>query len=656
MTPASPAISVVVPTRDRADLLRQTLASLVAQVAVGADGSASVPYRDFEAIVVDDHSGDDSAAVVEALAAGDGRFRLLRATGRGAPAARNQGARAARGRYVVFLDSDDLLAPTALAGRVAFMDARGDLDFAVWPAALFQDTPGDASLRWNIDTGTDDLDRLLAGDVPWQTTGPTWRRESLAKVGDWDEQCLAGQDWEFHIRALCADLRYARADGIDFHWRMPGERASLSAQSRTADRVRARPSLLERVLAAVTRAGKLTPRRRMLFAGLFFTAARQTAEKLSRRDSRVVWHRALELGLVDRATWSLGSHYLLAWRVPALQKRLERRIERRWPPELLGRRSPTFLKAPLDPSRPPTVSVLMCVHNAQRYLEQAVTSILRQTFRDFELVVIDDGSTDGTRGILERLASADARMRVISRPNTGLARALNEGLAHCRGEFVARMDGDDVALPERFARQVAFLRGHPDVVVVGTRVLYVNPFDLPVSGDEATSTSDHPLDHDAIDAQLLAGRGGSIVHPAAMFRREAMLGIGGYREHYNNSEDLDLFLRLAETGRVANLPDVLLRYRRHLESVSHQKYENQWRLKRQIVEEAYRRRGLAFPADWTFTPWQPKPPARQLREWGWFALRAGQSRAARSLAWDALRREPLAMPSWKLMLCAIRGH
>jgi GT2 family glycosyltransferase len=414
--------------------------------------------------------------------------------------------------------------------------------------------------------------------------------------------------------------------------------------------------LLRKLLKVVRDSGKLTDFRRRCFAGLFWSCAKQTADKVSRKESRAVWRVALEERLVDLRDWLLGHRYLVAWKLPPLQRRCERKIERAWPVEMLGRRSPTFLKAPLDPDKPPTVSVLMSVYNSARYLPQAVESILRQTFRDFEFIIIDDGSTDGSRETVERYAASDARIRLTSRANTGLTRALNEGLSQCRGEFVARMDGDDIALPTRFARQVEYLREHPECVCVGSRVLYINPFDLPISGSETSSTSDHATDHDDIDRRLLEGKGGSIVHPAAMMRRDAMLRVGGYREQYNNSEDLDLFLRLAEVGRLANLPEVLLHYRRHLESVSHQKYENQWRLKKQIVAEAYQRRGLTMPDGWSFTPWRPKPKGPQLREWGWFALRAGERRAARALAWDAMKHEPLRGASWKLLLCALRGR
>src|SRR3954468_5693657 len=119
----------------------------------------------------------------------------------------------------------------------------------------------------------------------------------------------------------------------------------------------------------------------------------------------------------------------------------------------------------------PTVSVLLAVYNARRYLRQAIDSILAQTFTDFEFIIIDDGSTDDTLAILREYEKRDGRIRLISRPNKGLTTTLNEGLALARGEFLARMDGDDVALPTRFEKQVTYLRDHPECVLVGSRVL-----------------------------------------------------------------------------------------------------------------------------------------------------------------------------------------
>src|SRR4051812_38318159 len=112
------------------------------------------------------------------------------------------------------------------------------------------------------------------------------------------------------------------------------------------------------------------------------------------------------------------------------------------------------------------VSVLMPVYNAGRYLAEAVDSVLTQSFRDFEFVIVDDGSTDGSAAMLDDYARQDSRVKLVRRPNTGIVGALNDGLRECRGEFVARMDADDVSLPERFEKQVAYLREHHEVVAL----------------------------------------------------------------------------------------------------------------------------------------------------------------------------------------------
>ena len=298
----------------------------------------------------------------------------------------------------------------------------------------------------------------------------------------------------------------------------------------------------------------------------------------------------------------------------------------------------------------PAVSVVISAYNAERYLGEAFDSILDQTFRDFEVIVVDDGSKDATKAMLNRIAARDPRVRVISRPNKGLTVSLNEALAAARAPLIARMDADDVCLPQRFQTQVDFLANYPEVVVVGAAVELIDPFGVHIG------VMNNPTDHAAIDAELLKGSGGAIVHPASMMRTEILRNAGGYREQFNNSEDLDLWLRLAEVGRVANLPDVLLKYRRDLGSVSHTKRDNQLRLKSQILGEAYVRRGLTPPAEWKFDTWMPKPHDVQLKEWGWKALGLGRRDAAIGHAKSLLKLHPFSVDSWRLMVCAWRAR
>ena len=292
----------------------------------------------------------------------------------------------------------------------------------------------------------------------------------------------------------------------------------------------------------------------------------------------------------------------------------------------------------------PAISVVMSVYNGERYVPEAVESILAQTFDDFEFILIDDGSTDGSKGLLDGYARRDPRIRLTSRPNKGLTATLNEGLGMACGEFVARMDADDISLPSRFEKQVAFLRANPDVVCVGARVLRVDPYGSPLS------ESNHKLTHEEIDGQLMEeGLGWAITHPVAMMRRDAVVKVGGYREQFRTSQDLDLWLRLAEVGRLANLPDVLLKYRYHPQSVGFTKFEEQRRVKSIILQDAYTRRGRTPPAEWPTGILTPLPVAEQLRRWARTAMKANNRDAAKKHALAALKREPLALDTWRVV-------
>src|SRR2546423_621530 len=209
----------------------------------------------------------------------------------------------------------------------------------------------------------------------------------------------------------------------------------------------------------------------------------------------------------------------------------------------------------------PPVSVYMPAFNVERYVADAVRSILTQTFADFELIVVDDGSTDRTPEIVRELARNDPRIKLLSRPNTGVSRASNEAIALARGEFLARMDSDDISMPDRLEKQVAYLRAHPDCVCVGANVLLVDQAAMPLF-----VMPEVDFGHETIDSALMAG-GWPIVQGACMYRRDAVVAVGGYREDLSLHEDMDMFVRLAERGKLENLPDVLLQYRRHYRSI-----------------------------------------------------------------------------------------
>ncbi|MBV8753423.1 MAG: glycosyltransferase [Hyphomicrobiales bacterium] len=214
----------------------------------------------------------------------------------------------------------------------------------------------------------------------------------------------------------------------------------------------------------------------------------------------------------------------------------------------------------IDTARAPRVSVVLPVYNGEAFLTEALNSILAQSFRDFELIAIDDGSSDASGEILARLAKADSRVIVLVQENAGIIASLNRGLALARGEFIARMDADDVAHPERFARQVAFLDTRPDVAVVGCAVTLIDEIGKPIRD------VDYPGTPETVAAFLETGS--ALAHPAVMMRRDTVRAVGGYRAAYRHAEDYDLWLRLAPRYPLANLPDRLLRYRQHAGKLS----------------------------------------------------------------------------------------
>ncbi len=196
----------------------------------------------------------------------------------------------------------------------------------------------------------------------------------------------------------------------------------------------------------------------------------------------------------------------------------------------------------------PAVSVLMPVHDGAPWVADAVRSVLAQTAGDLELIVIDDGSTDATPEILAR--AREARLRVERQARLGLTRSLNRALALARGALVARLDADDLALPERFARQRAFLDARPDVGLLGTGAREVD-----AAGREVAVVTP-PADDAAIRRALI--RRNPFVHSSVMARRETVLRAGGYDETLPVAQDYDLWMRLGGVTRLANLPEPLV--------------------------------------------------------------------------------------------------
>jgi glycosyltransferase involved in cell wall biosynthesis len=227
-----------------------------------------------------------------------------------------------------------------------------------------------------------------------------------------------------------------------------------------------------------------------------------------------------------------------------------------------------------DLMRQPLISVILPVYNAVEYIEISVRSILAQKIRDFELIIIDDGSTDGSDAVLERIAKLDSRIILVSRENRGLVSTLNEGVAKSRGKWIARMDADDIALPDRFQRQLQQLE------VTGSDICgtWIRLF-----GTSSNHLIKHAQTHEAIAVELLFGS--PFAHPTIMMRAELAKKLP-YDAAWEKCEDYDLWRRAFLAGwRMTNVPEPLLLYRQHSAQISTTSLSQQQALTQKVRQE-----------------------------------------------------------------------
>lgn len=209
----------------------------------------------------------------------------------------------------------------------------------------------------------------------------------------------------------------------------------------------------------------------------------------------------------------------------------------------------------------PQISVAMSVYNNARYVAASIESILSQTIGNFEFLILNDGSTDASADIIESFAKRDRRIRVVHQANRGLIPSLNLLIQMARAPLIARMDGDDISLPHRFERQLAFLSSNSDHGVVGT-----STYDIDEEGRLAEHNDDYPSDHEGVVKDL--ERWSPLCHSSVMMRTEIVRAVGGYREAYCHCEDYDLWLRLSLRTRLCSLTEQLHYYRRSPAQIS----------------------------------------------------------------------------------------
>jgi glycosyltransferase involved in cell wall biosynthesis len=338
-------VSVITPCYNRAHLLGDTLDSLRAQT-----------YPHWEAIVVDDNSKDNSVEIAQRYALWDSRIRAFsrHSARKGGNICRNEGLSRAQGDYVIFLDSDDLLSPTCLQRRVVGMDNAPDCGFGVYQTELFAQAVGDRHVLWNAYTASNDLRRFLSFDSVWLTTGPIWRSQTIRKIAGFDEEALSFQDWDLHVRALIAGIKYYKEPIRDNFHRFEYDRFGTiyAVAGQHPDHLNSHQKLFEKTLRALQEARLLDREIRCRVAGMFWwLATRWQVRSNNVQAADWVWLKAKSLGLCSRRQYLEGR---LILRLHSIRGggRVGRLIQRFWPPQFTRLFSEHLYKAPVGRTEP----------------------------------------------------------------------------------------------------------------------------------------------------------------------------------------------------------------------------------------------------------------------------------------------------------------
>jgi cellulose synthase/poly-beta-1,6-N-acetylglucosamine synthase-like glycosyltransferase len=280
----------------------------------------------------------------------------------------------------------------------------------------------------------------------------------------------------------------------------------------------------------------------------------------------------------------------------------------------------------------PLVSVVMTVWNGEKFIGESVQSILGQTFTDFELIVVDDGSEDGTCALVE--SYQDSRLQLFRRPHEGIVSSANFGISQSRGKYIARLDADDLSLPKRLEMQVGVLEQHPSAVLCYT--------DIEIFGDLTELNEGGIFITDGGLVALKMCYGCYLVHSSVLYRKDAFQRAGRYLVKTPVAEDYSLFTRLIREGTFIGIPQKLVKYRRTLTSATYRHFDEMARIAKEIsIEHIHAFLGIKSPmAECVFENLRHPPAKRHWRLWlffCWTALRRPSSWNAEPLGWMFLQ-------------------
>ena len=322
----NPIVSIVTPNFNKGQFVEACIRSVMGQ-----------KMRDWELLFVDDFSTDGSDELAKNLSAIDKRIIYRQNQGKkGASSCRNQGLASAKGEFVMFLDSDDLLSPDCLERRVKEMQANPDLDYAVYPMGLFHKEVGDSDVICNILTDQSPLHRFLNRDIVWLISGPIWKRSTLEKLGGFDDELHSQQDYDLHVRALIADYKYRYYHVKPDVFYRQEVHSIPRLESQTVQHFQFRFEMVLRHAVLLEKAYRLGEDEKLLLSRYLLDLAQMMRwhigelGKEARKRALDYWRAAKERNLVDEKRYKLGIKYIrfkhnMKWnRLPTAQRRLEK--------------------------------------------------------------------------------------------------------------------------------------------------------------------------------------------------------------------------------------------------------------------------------------------------------------------------------------------
>jgi len=550
-----PKISVVMPTYNSEKYVKQTIQSILVQT-----------FTDFELLIVNEYGSNDKTVEI-AKSFNDTRIRIIQNLKKeGMAESLNIGIREAKGEYIARADSDDLYPENRFQEQAEYLDTHKDISIlGSWQNNFSENDECLGSHKPELSHDGIKAALLFVCDLCHSSL--MMRREDIIKNNLFYDKNAIIEDFELWTRA-CHVVKFANLPKVLSAYRVvETSRTNKYIEKLDYSQTKSCVIQIEKFLNI-----KIEEEDYILFQ---------------------FWNHPLQgksLPYIEKYLERENELFKKIWRQNELLKVyepsfLEKSLRQRWKKLFVVNGSYilcdiAFFLDKQDKNYDLKVSVIIPTYNSEKYIKDSIDSILKQTFKDFEIIIVDDNSTDKTLKIIKNFR--DKRIRVIQGPREGLAMALNVGIDAAQGEYIARMDSDDIALPERLEKQLGCMHVNPDIDICGSGALFWN--------QETGQKDFHQNPSEDIDIRTSLFFVCPIIHPTVMFRKKALNEHNlRYSSAGNGAEDLEFWLRAARLVKFHNMPDSLLIYRVHSSNVSITDGKNLKKFSHQLYQANYKK-------------------------------------------------------------------